>query len=103
MNQQEICQQNRDYEGTAGVSKNNRRAGFLPAFRDDATGRVELARMADGSAATMHVITWLPPEWAETRDTEGGVVQLRDSIICGFVRDGTFYTRDEVARLVDEA
>jgi len=103
MNQYELCHENRRFEGTAGISKNNRQEGFLPAFRDETTGRVELARTADGAVATMHVITWLPGNWAKSSDSDGGIVELKDGIVCGFVRDGRFYSREEVAALSPDA
>lgn len=97
MNRHTLKQENRAFTGTAGVSPNNARAGFVPAFRDEATGRVEFARMADGSCAPMHIITFLPLEWALVCDTGGGIIELKPGIVSGFCRDGEFFTREEAA------
>ncbi len=100
MNQQTLSQENGRFEGTAGVSQNNRSAGFTPAFQDRATGRVELARLATGSVATMHVISWLPAAWAKAFDADGKIIELKDDVVCGFVRDGEFFTREQAAQLL---
>jgi hypothetical protein len=47
----------------------------------------------------MHLLCCLPEEWVTGRDERGQIVALKDSVIAGFVRDGTFYTREEAARL----
>ncbi|MCB1686592.1 MAG: hypothetical protein R3E82_08035 [Pseudomonadales bacterium] len=92
--------ENLAYAGTGGVSQNNGRAGFVPAFRDDATGRVEVARMENGEPATMHLLCALPDEWVCARDADGRVTALLASVVAGFVREGRFYTREEAAALV---
>ncbi len=91
--------ENDDFAGSRGVSKNNSQFGFRPAFLDRKTGRVELARLKDGSPAMMHTIRWLPADWAETRNTDGSILSLRTGIISGFVNGGAFYTREEAAEL----
>jgi hypothetical protein len=93
----ELRADNRDYAGTKGLSQNNRHLHFLPAFRDETTGRVELARFADGRVAPMHLLCALPKEWATATDSDGQVTAVLDSIVAGFVRDGEFYTRDQAA------
>ena len=62
-----LRQENLAFAGTNAVSGNNRTQRFLPAFRDDATGRVELARFANGKPAPAHLIVGLPSEWAIPR------------------------------------
>ncbi len=94
--------ENEAFAGTGGVSENNCRSRFLPAFQDGLTGRVELARTESGSCAAMHLLCCLPDEWVTERDAEDRIVALRDSIVAGFVRDGVFYTRDEAARCIRE-
>ena len=69
----------------------------MPAFRNEADGRVELARLADGRPAPMHLISALPQEWAVRCDGRGNVLELVEDIIAGFLRDGRFYTREEAA------
>ena len=95
-----LREENETYAGTGGVSENNCMQHFLPAFRDEQTGRVELARKADGSQAPVHLLCCLPDEWVTERDAEGQILALRDSVVAGFVRDGLFYTREEAANSV---
>ncbi len=92
-----LREENETYAGTGGVSENNCARRFLPAFRDELSGRVELARTPDGAQATMHLLCCLPDEWVTERDSEGRIQALKDSVIAGFVRNGAFYTREEAA------
>ena len=62
-----LCQENQAFAGTGGVSANNHQAGFIPAFRDPASGRVEIARFANGNPAPMHLLCGLPQEWVVAR------------------------------------
>ena len=94
-----LREENEIYAGTGGGSENNAEAMFVPAFKDQSSGRVEPARMEDGSRAPMHLLCGLPDEWVTERDPEGRITGLKDSVIAGFVRDGKFYTREEAARL----
>ena len=93
-----LRRENLAFAGTRGVSVNNRSLGFLPAFRDNDTGRVEIARLANGRPATMHVIEGLPHEWAVAR-IDNRVCAVKSSVVAGFVRDGVFYTREEAAAM----
>jgi len=89
--------ENLAFAGTCGVSERARAARFLPAFKDLETGRVELACFASGAPAPMHVISCLPDEWAAARNAAGEIIALKASIVAGFVRDDSFYTREEAA------
>lgn len=91
--------ENQRYGGTRGVSRKNRDDGFKPAFLDKNTGRIELARLRDGMPAPVHLISWLPREWAVAVDSDGAVLSLIPSVISGFARDEAFYTRKEVAEM----
>ena len=85
------------YLGTCGESIEATRCQFLPAFIDREDGRVELARMANGEPAPMHLICHLPVEWALQRDARGRVIELKETIEAGFVRKGRYFTREEAA------
>ena len=85
------------FRGTCGESLEAVRHRFLPAFIDLKDGRVELARLADGQPAPMHLICHLPLEWAVQCDAQGHVIELKDSIEAGFVRDGRYFSREEAA------
>ena len=99
-NEWTLGQENLAFAGTKGVSKNNRKLRFRPAFRDDDTGRVEVARFENGKPAPIHLIVGLPQEWAVAFTADGAIQAIKDSIASGFVRDGTFFTREEAAAAV---
>jgi hypothetical protein len=92
-----LKKQNLAFVGTGGVSEENRSSGFRPAFYDRATDRAVLARFADGRPAPMHLLDGLPGEWVVERDAAGRVRAIKDSVVAGFVRNGTFYTREQAA------
>ena len=95
--QRSLRQQNQAFSGTNGVSQNNRSMRFVPAFRDEETGRVELARFEDGRVAPAHLIVGLPRRWAVAFASDGAILALKPSITAGFVRDDVFFTREEAA------
>ena len=95
-----LRKENLAYDGTGGISAGNRTSGFIPAFRDTATGRVELSRLADGSPAPMHLLAGLPDEWIVARGDGNQVVAVKGTVIAGFLCAGAFYTRAEAARAV---
>lgn len=99
MTKDELIRENRKHRGTCGVSHNNRRLGLAPAFRDGNSGRVEIARFADGRPAPMHLIAGAPDEWVIQRDKDGEVAALKETIVAGFFGNGRFFTREEAAAL----
>ena len=101
MDRKTLQQQNLEFDGTHGVSRENRQSGFSPAFRDETTGRIEYARFRHGEPAPMHLICGLPEEWAIDHDEYGSICRVRSSIVAGFIREGIFYTRQEAADFPD--
>lgn len=99
MDNQTLCSENLAFAGTRGISENNRALNFRPAFQDKNTGRIEIAKLKSGEDAPVHIICWLPEEWATCFDDNGLVLGLKPGIMAGFERDGRFYTRDEAAEL----
>ncbi|MFN3235676.1 MAG: hypothetical protein ACE37D_01320 [Pseudomonadales bacterium] len=95
MDRQALREQNQRFANTEGISVNNQDLGFVPAFRDPDTGRVEVARFQDGRLAPMHVISGLPAEWATELDASGAVLVVKPGIEAGFCRGGQFYTREQ--------
>lgn len=93
-----LHQQNLAFQGTNGVSTNNRSQGFLPAFLDTTTDFIYLARFTDGRPAPIHLLDGLPPELTLSRDAAGKCIAVKASVIAGFVRDGLFYTREQAAQ-----
>lgn len=92
-----LVEENRRFAGTGGVSEHNAQARFVPAFQDTYTGQVEISRFRDGRPAPFHLIDGLPEDWIAERDVTGRVVQIKGSIISGFVRFGVFFTRQEAS------
>ncbi len=93
--QEQVKRASDPFLGTCGESATARQHRFIPAFRCERSGRVELARFLNGNIAPMHLIIALPREWASQTDSKGGVVRLKKSITAGFWRDATFFTRAE--------
>ena len=90
--------ENRRYMGCGGISEENRGLGFLPAYRDSATGSIHLSRFANGRRAPIHLLDGLPERLVLRREDSGKVIALKDSVSTGFVREGRFYTREQAAR-----
>ena len=97
MSAKTLCRQNLVFAGTNGISQNNRKLRFVPAFRDEETGRVEIARFENGKPAPAHLIVGLPEEWAVAFTSAGAILAIKSSITAGFVRDSVFFTREEAA------
>ncbi|KEA65324.1 hypothetical protein ADIMK_0281 [Marinobacterium lacunae] len=95
-------QENIEYQHTGGISQNNAQHAFVPAFQDACDQRVELSRFRDGRVASFHTLDGLPEEWIVKRDRAGRVVEIRSSIVSGFVRHGRFFSRQEAANYIDE-
>lgn len=70
--------------------------GFLPAFRDPSNGETHLAVNEDGTPSPIHVLDGLPEAWVAERDELGRVIELRDGIVPGFLRDGRFFSYREL-------
>lgn len=86
------------YQGSNGVSQQNRQSGFIPAFCDMLTGRTELSRFANGAVAPLHLLENLPQEWVEKKDSFGNVLAIKASVVAGFIKRGCFYTRKEAMK-----
>jgi hypothetical protein len=99
---QTLRQQNRRFQGTGGVSAENRSQGFAPAFLDTETHRIYRACFADGRPAPMHLLEGLPPAVVTARDATGRVIALKSTVLAGFVRAERFYTREQAAAHIIE-
>ena len=97
LSEQLLHRQNQQFDGTGGVSENNREMGFVPAFQDTDTDSSVVSRFADGRPAPVHVLDGLPEDWITARDEKGNVLSVRDSVVAGFICAGRFYTREEAA------
>ena len=96
-----LKQENRAYGGSSGVSDGCREGCFRPAFLDQDTGTVYLSRFPDGYVATFHTLDGLPDEVVTARYANGNVAKAKNTLISGFLKDCTFYTRQEAAAIVD--
>lgn len=92
-----IRQDNRRYAKTRGVSPNCSALGFLPAFKDAVTGEICLSRFADGATAPVHIPDGMPDHWVVERDEHHHVTRIKGSIMAGFVRNGRFFSREDLA------
>jgi hypothetical protein len=95
---QVLQEQNRTFEGTMGVSAQSSVLGFVPAFKNIRTGETRLSMTKDGSCSPVHILDGLPDEWVAKRDGNGHVVTVKDSVVAGFISNGCFYTREELAK-----
>lgn len=93
-----LARENIKFIGTRGVSKNNRSQGFAPAFLDTATGCIYRSRFQDGHLAPVHVLSGLPDDLFDTDSSSNGQLAVKPNVISGFLREDTFYSREEAAR-----
>ncbi len=98
-----LAEENRRFADTRGVSTNCASMRFLPAFRDSVSGETHLSLLPDGSVAPLHLLDTLPEHWVLERDFRQRITAVRSSIVAGFVRNGKFYTRDQLASLPNDA
>ena len=95
MTQRTLRIQNRIFIGTTGISQENYKLGFFPAFMDEETGSVYLSCTADGNPAPVHILDGLPEHLVLARNDSGHVDAIKGTVIAGFIRDGHFYTREQ--------
>ncbi len=92
----EVLEQRKLFDKMPGVSFGNLCFGFLPAFRNGATGETHIAVNDDGSIALAHNLDNLPLEWVKSWDEEGRACELLDTIYAGFMRGSEFFSLDEI-------
>ena len=85
------------FRGSCGESEVACRHAFVPACRNSSNGCLEIVKRGDGNPAAMHLISYLPGEWAARCDAQGNVLELIAGIEAEFVRDGKFFSRAEAA------
>lgn len=95
---EQLQQENQQYANTGGISQNNREEGFIPAFMDLQTGKVQLARYKNGAIAPFHMIDGLPSDWLHYENQK--VAKLKQHIVSGFVRCDRFFNRSEAAEFM---
>lgn len=94
---QSLIQENIQYAGTAGISKNNRGQGFVPGFMDTDSGHIYRSRFADGRPAPVHMLSGLPDELFDSNGYANQQHPVKKSVVSGFIRENNFYTREQTA------
>ncbi len=97
-----LDRENKEFQGTTGVSAGNRRLGFRPGFLDRDTGEIFLSCFSDGRPAPFHLLDGLPDAVTE-RDESGRVRAAKATLHSGFILGDRFYSREEAARFVSAA
>jgi len=92
-----LTEENLRYTCSGGVSTHNRLHGFVPAFLDTATGNIYRSQHADGTPAAIHVLAGLPLDLFEPDSSSNGQLTVKKSVISGFMRERTFYSRAAAA------
>ena len=95
-----LRQENVVFRGTGGISQENHRVGFRPAFLDSDTGIVYASCYANGEPAPFHLLDGLLEEVVVARHATGRVAAVKQSVISGFVLRERFYTREQAAQAV---
>jgi hypothetical protein len=97
-----LAEENRAFSGTGGISQENHTHGFVPGYLDRESGEVAVSRFANGEPAPVHLLEGLPEGWIQARSTNGEVLQVKGSIIAGFILNGRFYTRKQAAKALTQ-
>jgi len=78
------------------------RLGFRPAFLDTTTFAIHLSRYKDGRPAPFYLLDGLPDDLVAARSIFGRPIAGKATLICGFERNGFFYTQSTAARAATE-
>ena len=92
-----LPQQNHCYRDTGGISQNNKKFGFIPAFYDSISHTVYLSRFSNGSPAPVHILEGLPEHLLENRIMTDKLDSEKNTLIAGFVSGKQFLTRQQAA------
>ncbi|MFD2231823.1 hypothetical protein [Alkalimarinus sediminis] len=92
-----LLQENEVYQGTGGVSQQNRSRVFLPAFFDTLSGKTYLSRFANGRLALIYLLDGLPKVLIVNSTAPEKDRCIRNTVVSGFMLGERFYTRDQAA------
>lgn len=92
-----LRRENAAFEGTGGVSRENRSAGFVPGFLDTTSGQIYRSCFADGRPAPIHLFDGLPAHLLSVIGKAGCATAEGARLVSGFLRAGRFYTRQQAA------
>ena len=96
----DVIQQSMAYRGTGGVSAENSAYGYCPAFFDRDNGRIYVSHDVVEKTVSSHRFDGLPEDCVVERDHQGRPCAVKGSLVVGFVKDGHFFTREQVAQLI---
>ena len=96
----DVNQQSMAYRGTGGVSAENSAYGYSPAFFDRDNGQIYLSRDVVGKVVPFHQFDGLPEECIVERDLQGKPCAVKGTLVVGFVKDGHFFTREQVVQVI---
>ena len=92
--------ENLQHEGTSGVSRNNRKLGYVPAFLDTDSGHVYQSRYSNGKPASVHLLFGLPGQLFKKGEPSRQQRPVKKSVISGFLLEENFYTRGQAAEIL---
>ncbi|MCW9012747.1 MAG: hypothetical protein OQL06_03115 [Gammaproteobacteria bacterium] len=96
MSQSQLAEQQGAYDQMSSTIFGAAGFGFMPAFMDLHNKETHLAAYEDGMPSVVHILDGLPDYWISERDELGKAVSLKSGVIAGFMRNGCFYTLNEI-------
>lgn len=75
------------------------RHGFAPAYLNLQTGAMVHSTFSNGVEAPVHLLEGLPGDWLDSPATAGSQPVLKEGIIPGYIRDQTFFTREQACAI----
>ena len=93
---QQLENENTRYKNTCGISECNKVFGCKPAFKNIATGEVQLSTLNNGTPAPIHLTEGLPASWFDDE------VTLNKDIVSGFLLENQFLTREQAAATLNQ-
>jgi len=99
-NSQRLINENKYFQNTGGVSEENRRYNFIPAFLDFESGKTYVSSFSNGDPAPIHIYDGLPKHLIVSRNAVNNIIKIKQSVVSGFVLENRFYTREQAKQLV---
>jgi len=99
-NSQRLVNENKYFQNTGGVSEENREYHFIPAFLDYESGKTYVSSFSNGDPAPIHIYDGLPKYLILSRNAVNKPMEIKQSVISGFVFENRFYTREQAKQLV---
>ena len=97
---QRLINENNYFQKTGGVSQGNRKYNFFPAFLDFESGEIYISSFSNGNPAPIHIYDGLPKHLIVSRNAANKAVEIKQSVVSGFVHEDRFYTREQAMNIV---